>query len=128
MNYSIHYDINNLVFVYNFENILVPIKNGTAFENGNKLYANFYLNITKNIKIKVKEAKPSGKEDGQNNNGPDDNEPNNNKFPIWAIILLIIGVWFIIISITLIIILKIRKKNKSESIEEKTEGLQPIES
>jgi len=63
----------------------------------------------------------------KNNNGPDNNEPNDNKFPIWAIILLIIGVWFII-SITLEIILKIRKKNNSESIEKKTEGLQPIES
>lgn len=99
---------------------MVPVENGTIFENGKKIYANFYLNVTDNIKIKVKESKPEEDEKKQ-----DDNK-DNNKFPIWAIILIIVGV--LIIIVILIIILKMRKKPNSDSIEEKSEGLHPIES
>lgn len=120
MNYSIYSDIDNLLFVYNFDNVLVPVENGTIFENGKKIYANFYLNVTDNIKIKVKESKPEEDEKKQ-----DDNQ-DNNKFPIWAIILIIVGV--LIIIVILIIILKMRKKPNSDSIEEKSERLHPIES
>ena len=120
MNYSIYSDIDNLLFVYNFDNVLVPVENGTIFENGKKIYANFYLNVTDNIKIKVKESKPEEDEKKQ-----DDNQ-DKNKFPIWAIILIIVGV--LIIIVILIIILKMRKKPNSDSIEEKSERLHPIES
>lgn len=37
MNYSIYSYIDNLLFEYNFKNILEPVKNGIIFENGKKI-------------------------------------------------------------------------------------------
>jgi hypothetical protein len=45
INFSVYSDIENLIFIYNFNHILEPINSGTIL-NENKIYVNFYLNIT----------------------------------------------------------------------------------
>ena len=49
----------------------------------------------------------------------DQNNNENDSFPVWAIILIAVGSLLIIIIIVIIIVLKLRKKNSDNEIDEK---------
>ena len=107
VNFSIYSDIENLIFIYNFNHILEPINNGTILENENKIYVNFYLNITEKTIVKFKELKSK------------ENDDDDDDFPIWAIILISLG-GIIVIGIIILLLIRKRGKLKSNSIEEKS--------
>ena len=49
----------------------------------------------------------------------DQNNNENDSFPVWAIILIAVGSLLIIIIIVIIIVLKLRKKNSDNEMDEK---------
>lgn len=63
-------ELENYFFVYNRNRDLEPTKNGTEFSNGDKIYANIYLNNTKNVNITIKNLK-------EDENGEEEDESKN---------------------------------------------------
>ena len=111
--YSFTSNTDSLFFEYNYANNLVLAKNGSIFKGGNKVYVNFYLNITEKVKIKIEKI--------DNKGGDNEKKEEENNFPVWAIILIVVLV-IIIIGIVVILFMK-RKGIDSDTIEEKTELL-----
>ena len=117
--YRIYSDIENLIFIYNSDYILEPVKNDHIFKGETKIYVNYYLNITKNVVLKIEEIKPNEKDEN--------NKQEGSTFPIWAIILIVVG-GLLIIGIIVFCLLRKKNKVENDSIEDKTQSLQPIES
>ena len=111
--YSFTSNTDSLFFEYNYANNLILAKNGSIFKGGNKVYVNFYLNITEKVKIKIEKI--------DNKGGDNEKKEEQNNFPVWAIIIIVVLV-IIIIGIVVILFMK-RKGIDSDTIEEKTELL-----
>ena len=117
-NYKYIFDSNstNLFYSYNDEHILA-ITDKKEYNNKDKVYVNFYTNITNNIEIKIKPEKKN--KDGENDG--------KEELPTWGIILIVIGSIIVItILIFIIIIILKRKRISSSEIDEKTKKLNPI--
>ena len=92
-----------------------PAKNGTEFKYKDKIYANYFLNITENINITIKIKK---NDDGSSN----DNDGDGLSKGIIALIIIGSIVLLLIIIIIIICIFK-KKKVTNLEIEEKSELL-----
>ena len=119
--YSFYSELEPFIYIMNKNHILEAAKNGTKFKNGEKIYINYYLNITENINISIKAEYdgPKNKEDDDKGKG----------LPTHIIVLIIVGSLIVLIIIIIIIICVISKKKKvsNSEIEEKTQQLNPIQ-
>ena len=117
-NYTYIFDSNakNLFYTYNDAHILA-ITDKNEFNNTDKVYVNFYTNITENIEIKIKPVKNN--KDGENKE--------KEGLPTWGLVLIIIGALIVVAVIIIIIILILKRKGMSSSeIDEKTKQLNPF--
>ena len=117
-NYTYIFDskAKNLFYTYNDAHILA-ITDKNEFNNTDKVYVNFYTNITENIEIKIKPVKNN--KDGENKE--------KEGLPTWGLVLIIIGALIVVAVIIIIIILILKRKGMSSSeIDEKTKQLNPI--
>jgi hypothetical protein len=110
-----------LFYIYNEDHILESVNNGTNFINKDKIYVNFYTNITETIQIQIEPIK---------NNDDDDDEKDDKKEGLskTALALIIVGsiIVVIIIILVLVIIISKNKRMKDSEIEEKTQSLTSI--
>ena len=134
LNYSIYSDIEKLLFVYNKDHVLEGVNNGTSFHFKNKIYVNFYLNISDKVKIKFKkeekkepEPKPSPEPDRPDTN-PENKDDNINTIPYLIIIIIAVIALLLILVIAFIIFKKKRNKGRKSNqfIEEGTKSLEDI--
>ena len=119
--YYFYSEIEPFFYVMNEENhILESAQKGKEFENNDKIYVNYYVNITKDIKITIKEKNYKEEEDKD--------EDDDDGLSTGVIILIIICSAIAVISIILIIIFVISRKKRlsDKDIEEKTEQLAPM--
>ena len=88
------------------------------FKNNDKIYVNYYTNITNTIEIRIKPEKK------KNNKGKD-----KDGLSTIALIFIIVGSVIALIFIITIIYLIISKKKKitNDDIEDKTQQLSPVE-
>lgn len=107
-----------LFYIYNEDHILESVNNGTNFKNKDKIYVNFYTNITETIQIQIE---PKKKKDYEK----DDKKEGLSKT---ALALIIVGsiIVVIIIILALVIIISKNKRMKDSEIEEKTQNLTAI--
>ena len=117
LSFYFYSEIENLLYVMNERHILEVTKNGTEFTYKNKIYANYFVNITEdtNIRIIIKQ-----------------NEKSENKkgLPTLIKVLIIVGSILVLIIIIIVVfyIFKRKKLLSIKEIEEKTEQLDPNES
>ena len=94
--------------------IMESVKNGIEFKYKDKIYANYYVNISKSINISIK----------INNNPSDDSKGDNGGLSGGIIALIIIGSVVLLLFILLIIICICKKKKVSNlEIEDRSELL-----
>ena len=126
-NYSYYFysKLEPFIYVLNDHHILESVKNGTKFNNKDKIYINYYVNITEEIHITVKVEN-----DGKENDDKDKNKKKEEKegLSTGIIVLIVVGSLIGLSIIILIIFILISKKKKitNEEIEEKSEQLSPI--
>ena len=116
--YSFNSNIKYFFYIYNDDHILEPVDDKKTFKNNEKIFVNYYLNITEDIEITIKSDK-------KNNNIIDDNNNDENGLPTTALVFIIIGSVIILIVIFLIIYITIIKKKqlKNDEIEGKNQNL-----
>ena len=121
-NYSYYFysEFEKFFYILNDNHILEAVKNGTEFKINNKIYINYYVNITDNSTIKIKvEKKPD-----DSHNKKDDKDG----LSTGHILLIILGAIIVLAAIVIIIII-IKKKNKqltNTEIEDKAQQLNPL--
>ena len=116
--YYFYSELDPFIYVLNEEHILEAVKNGTVFKNKDKIYVNYFVNITKNTTITIKSEKNKDKD-----------KDKKEGLSTGIIILIGVGSVVLVIAIVLIIFIIISKKKKlsNEDIEEKTQQLNVIE-
>ena len=118
--YAFYSEFGKFFYVYNKKHVLEAVEDGTEFELNDKIYVNFYVNITQKTRIIIMAV----------NLNPDDN---NNDFDdgkglsvgVKAFIIIVI----IIVVLTIIyIIIQFKKKNQISNyqIEDKTQQLNSL--
>ena len=117
--YSFYSELEPFIYVMNNKHILEAAKNGTKFKKGEKIYINYYVNITKNtnIFVKAENDEPKNKEDDKGKG-----------LPTSIIALIIVGSIILLIIIIIIIICVVSKKKQisNNEIEDRTQQLNPI--
>ena len=104
----IHTDFEKpLFYKYNNEHTLEKIDYLDPINENDIIYANFYMNISKNVKININNNIPDGKDNNRNK----DNSSKNNNLPTYAIILIAISIIIFVLAIFFIIMKIIKKKN-----------------
>ena len=118
LKYSFNSDLEPFFYIYNEDHILESAKNTTMFKYNDKIYVNYYTNITNIVEIKITPEKEENKKDNNNPKG----------LSTTALILIIIGAVVLVFLIIIVIILLIsrNKKLSSSEIEDKTQKLNPI--
>ena len=116
--YSFISDLDKLFYIYNDNHILEAVDKTFMFKNNDKIYVNYYTNITNTIEIRIKPEKK------KNNKGKD-----KDGLSTIALIFIIVGSVIALIFIITIIYLIISKKKKitNDDIEDKTQQLSPVE-
>jgi hypothetical protein len=116
--YSFNSNLEPFFYIYNDDHILESAKNNTMFKYRDKIYVNYYTNITNIIEIKITPEKEENKND---NNEPKD-------LSRTSLILIIIGSIVLVLLIIIVIIFVISKKKNisSSEIEDKTQQLNPL--
>ena len=120
LNYSFYTDFDKkLFYVYDDNHILIAVTNGTTFKNTDKIFINYFTNITETLEIKVKVEK------GKNNQTTDEKDDG---LGTGYIILIVIGSILACGIIVLIVYLVISKNKKlsSSEVEEKAQNLTGI--
>jgi hypothetical protein len=111
--YKFDCELEPFFYVLNDDHILEAINKEKKFKDKDKIYVNYYVNITQNYTIKVKVEKNN---DNSNDNDNNNDKANEDKMNIWVIILIIVlSVAIVLILFVVILIMKLRKK---EDIEE----------
>ena len=124
--YYFYSEFEKFFYVFNEKHVLEAVKNGTEFMLNDKIYVNYFVNITSNtnVNIKVVNHNPDKEEEEKEE---DKQDKNTNNLSGRAIALIIIASIIVIIAIILIIIHYKRKKIMSDTeIENKTEQLNSI--
>ena len=125
-NYTFKTNIERLLFTYyGNDHTLKPV-NSTLFKNGDQIYVNFYMNITKNVTIKVKPGNEEEPIPYDPDNKSDDKSTGLSK-ELKIIIIVSSIVVLIIIIIILIICIRKKKEESSSDLDEKTKELNPFE-
>ena len=115
--YYFYSEFEKFFYVFNGKHVLEAVENGTGFMQYDKIYVNYFVNITSNTKVSIKVV----------NLDPDKEDKKNKKLSGGAIALIIIATIIVIIAIILIIIHYERKKIMSDTeIENKTDQLDTI--
>ena len=117
-NYEYTFDSNSslLLYAYN-DNHILDIASKKIFNNKEKIYVNYYTNITDNIEIRVKPEKKNKEDKNEEKKG----------LPTWALVLIIIGSVIVVLTIIVIIMVFSKRKGMTNSeIEEKTQQLNAI--
>jgi hypothetical protein len=98
--YSFNSNIDNLLYVYNFDHILTAVNKKALFNKNNKIYCNYFVNITEDATINIISQKKESHIIPKNEKG----------FSTGIILLAIIIGSIIVVIIIVIIILHIIKK------------------
>ena len=81
-NYSYYFysEFEKFFYLFNRKHVLEAVKNGTEFKINNKIYVNYYVNITKNttIKIKAVNLNPDDSDNPDSDNPDSDNPDSDN--------------------------------------------------
>ena len=111
--YTFYSELDNFFFTYNNQKVLKPVKNGTEFTGNNKIYTNFYLNTTENIKINIKAENEDEDEDEKeyNHNSLLNRKRKKNKLSTAGIILISIFGSLAAIGITLLVCILSQRAN-----------------
>ena len=116
--YYFYSEIENLFYVMNNAHILKPSPNGTEFTYQDKIYVNYFVNITENTTLSIVL---------KNKHNNDDSDKNGLSTGI--LVLIIVGSALVLIIIIVLIVICVSRKNKlsNSEIEEKTQQLNAIE-
>lgn len=108
----------------NSAHVLEAVNNGTKFQNLDKIYFNYYLNITENTTISIKienNVKPEPAPSPSpitDEPGGGDKVPEKGGLSTLAIALIVVGcVLFVIIVLIVVIVILKKKKLSSEDID-----------
>ena len=125
-NYSYYFYSENekFFYVFNQKHVLDAVSNGTNFTLKNKIYVNFYVNITKKSKIKIKAVNQNPDESDDSDSSSDKGQKNKKGISKGIIALIIIVSIFALLAIVFIIIhFKRKKATESREIENNTQQL-----
>ena len=92
-NYYFDSEVEKLFYVFNDDHVLEAANNKTKFKKNDKIYVNYYVNITENHNIKIK---------------AEDKITSEDDFPNWAVLLITLmslGLCLLCISIVVILLL-----------------------
>ena len=106
---------NPFIYIMNSAHVLEAVNNGTKFENLDKIYFNYYLNITENTTISIKienKVKPAPITDKQSD---DDKAPKKGGLSTLAISLIVVGCALIVIIVIVVVIVVLKKKKLSSN-------------
>ena len=135
--YYFYSEFEKFFYIFNERHILEPVENGTLFQEKIKIYANYYVNISKSTQITIS-IKPINDSDinpdepEEESEEPEDNSHNNSDdkktLPKGIIALIVIITAFVIIGIILFVIFCCFKNKRisNEEIEKKSEQLYPL--
>ena len=141
--YYFHSKFDKFFYVFNKKHVLEATKDKTEFKLNDKIYVNFFVNITNKHKIKISldaddeefddfdysEESDIPSDDPLDSDDPDISDEKKNKgLSGGEIALIIIASIFGILAIAFIIIILIRRKKQltNSNIEDKTQQLSPI--
>ena len=120
-NYSYYFysEFTKFFYILNENHTLEAVKNGTGFKIKNKIYVNYFINITDNSTIKIKVVK---QDDSHKK------EDDKDGLSTGIILLIIIGAIIVLAAIVIFIIFIIKRKKQltNAEIEDKTQQLNPI--
>ena len=128
-NYSYYFYSENekFFYVFNQKHVLDAVANGTNFTLKNKIYVNFYVNVTKKSKIKIKAVNQNPDESDDSDSSSDKGQKNKKGISKGIIALIIIVSIFALLAIVFIINhFKRKKATESREIENKTQQLNAI--
>ena len=109
-NYYFDSEVEKLFYVFNDDHILEAANNKTKFKKNDKIYVNYYVNITENHNIKIK---------------AEDKKKDEDDFPNWAVLLITLmtlGLCLLCISIVVIYI-TIKRSKIRNILDDKNENL-----
>ena len=120
--YNFYSEFEPFIYALNEEHILKPMENGTLFKNQDKVYINFYVNITENTSIIIKPEENDTSSEDASDISSDESSNNSTINRIYpskkkdkglstGIIVLIIVLLIILLIIVLVMALIFRKKN-----------------
>ena len=119
---------NPFIYIMNSAHVLEAVNNGTKFKNLDKIYFNYYLNITEKTTISIKienNVKPDPVTDGPK--GGDDKVPEKSGLSTLAIVLIVVGCVLVVI-IVLVVVIVVLKKKKLSSNDIETDKVQQLTS
>ena len=126
VNYSYYFycELDNFFYVLNEHHILEAAKNGTAFKNRDKIYVNYFVNITKNINIFIKVVKENEMEEEDENNEEKKDKISDKKGWLSTGIIILIVIFSVIIVILIFLIIYFLKKKKNDNFEEQLTSIE----
>ena len=134
-NYSYYFysEYEKFFYVFNEKHVLEAVKNGTEFILKNKIYVNYFVNITETSKINIKVVNQNPDEsDYPDSDNPDNKDQEKSKdkdkgLSAGIIALIIIGSVIVVFAIAFVVI-HFQRKNiiSSNEIEKKTKQLDSI--
>ena len=107
--YYFYSELYPFIYAFNEDHILEAVNNGTIFKDKDKIYVNYYVNITNDTYISIKDTSDKGLSTG-------------------IIILIVVGSVIVLILIVMIIFIVVSKKKKlsNEDIEDKAQQLNSL--
>ena len=104
--YHFNSELEKLFYVYNDNHILEAVSNGTSFKNNDKIYVNYYVNITEKHTIKIQSFRDEDK--GLSN---------------VALLIIMLGSLgcLLIVILAFVLYITLRRKSESEEIDDKNE-------
>jgi hypothetical protein len=125
--YYFHSRFDKFFYVFNEKHVLEAVNHGTQFNLNDKIYVNFFVNITEKTKIKINVDKDIDYDEHAYDFDDDDHAQDKKGLSAGVIALIIIAVIVVLMAIVFVFILFRRKKRLSNSqIEDKTQQLNPI--
>lgn len=109
--YKFSSEIEKFFYIYNDDHILEAVNKEKTFKKDDKIYVNYFVNITENhtVKITISEKDDDKKEE----------------LPSWALLLIMLGSLSLLVCFIsfIIIYIYIKRKSVEGAIDEKTENL-----
>ena len=107
--YKFNSEIEKFFYVYNDNHILEAVNKEKTFKKDDKIYVNYFVNITENHTVKVTISE-------------DDKE---DELPGWALLIIMLGSLslLLIFIIVIVVYIHMKKKGVQESVDDKEENL-----
>ena len=115
-NYTFDCELEKLFYVYNDNHILEAVNKEKKFKNKDKVYVNYFVNMTEKHTIKIKIAKNEDKDD----------KSSEDKMPNWGVLLITLLSLGLMLIFIFIIIIYISVKKKAAEEEAKQELLNQV--